>query len=59
MKWSLSGLYNPAKLAAFSIKDGALLASADVCGDADDLFFDPVGVTFGFPLLANRRCSGR
>jgi MFS family permease len=32
---------NPAKLAAFSIKDGALLASADVCGDADDLFFDP------------------
>ncbi len=32
---------SPAKLAAFSIKDGALLASADVCGDADDLFFDP------------------
>jgi DNA-binding beta-propeller fold protein YncE len=32
---------NPAKLAAFSITDGALLASADVCGDADDLFFDP------------------
>jgi DNA-binding beta-propeller fold protein YncE len=31
---------NPAKLAAFSMKDGALLASADVCGDADDLFFD-------------------
>jgi DNA-binding beta-propeller fold protein YncE len=32
---------NPAKLAAFSTKDGTLLASADVCGDADDLFFDP------------------
>jgi DNA-binding beta-propeller fold protein YncE len=32
---------NPSKLAAFSIKDGALLASADVCGDADDLFVDP------------------
>jgi hypothetical protein len=32
---------NPAKLAAFSIKDGAMLASADVCGDADNLFVDP------------------
>ena len=31
----------PRSCAAFSIKDGALLASADVCGDADDLFFDP------------------
>ena len=32
---------NPAKLAAFSMKDGALLASPDACGDADDLFVDP------------------
>jgi DNA-binding beta-propeller fold protein YncE len=32
---------NPGQLAAFSIKDGAVLASADVCDDADDLFFDP------------------
>jgi DNA-binding beta-propeller fold protein YncE len=32
---------NPAKLAVISAKDGVLLASADVCGDADDLFFDP------------------
>ena len=31
---------NPAKLAVFSIADGARLASLDICGDADDLFFD-------------------
>ena len=31
----------PAKLAVFSIEDGALLASLDICGDADDLFVDP------------------
>ena len=31
---------NPAKLAVFSIEDGALLASLDICGDADDLFVD-------------------
>jgi len=31
---------NPAKLAAFSIADGARLAILDICGDADDLFFD-------------------
>ena len=32
---------NPAKLAVFSIEDGELLASLDICGDADDLFVDP------------------
>ena len=31
---------SPAKLGVFSIKDGALLASPDICGDADDLFVD-------------------
>ena len=31
---------NPAKFAVFSIEDGALLASLDICGDADDLFVD-------------------
>jgi hypothetical protein len=31
---------SPAKLGVFSIKDGALLASLDTCGDADDLFID-------------------
>jgi DNA-binding beta-propeller fold protein YncE len=31
---------SPAKLGVFSIKDGALLASPDTCGDADDLFVD-------------------
>jgi len=31
---------SPAKLGAFSIKDGALLASPDICRDADDLFVD-------------------
>jgi hypothetical protein len=31
---------NPARLAAFAIGDGSLLAKADACGDADDLFID-------------------
>jgi DNA-binding beta-propeller fold protein YncE len=31
---------SPAKLGVFSIKDGALLASQDTCGDADDVFVD-------------------
>ena len=31
---------NPAKLGVFSIADGAPVASADVCEDADDLFVD-------------------
>jgi DNA-binding beta-propeller fold protein YncE len=31
---------SPAQLGVFSIKDGALLASPDICGDADDLFVD-------------------
>ena len=32
---------NPAKLGAFSSKDGTLIASPEICGDADDLFVDP------------------
>ena len=31
---------NPAKLGAFSMDDGSLVASPDICGDADDLFVD-------------------
>jgi hypothetical protein len=31
---------NPARLEAFAISDGSLLAKADACGDADDLFVD-------------------
>jgi hypothetical protein len=31
---------NPAKLAAFAVSDGSLLAKADACGDSDDLFVD-------------------
>src|SRR5215475_199034 len=31
---------NPAKLGAFSMDDGSLIASPDICGDADDLFVD-------------------
>ena len=31
---------NPARLAAFAMGDGSLLAAADACGDADDLFVD-------------------
>jgi YVTN family beta-propeller protein len=32
---------NPAKLGAFAMDDGSLVASPDICGDADDLFVDP------------------
>jgi YVTN family beta-propeller protein len=31
---------NPAKLGAFSMSDGSLVSSPDICGDADDLFVD-------------------
>jgi hypothetical protein len=31
---------NPAKLGVFSMKDGSLVTSLDICGDADDLFVD-------------------
>lgn len=31
---------NPAKLGVFSMQDGALVVSADLCGDADDMFVD-------------------
>jgi YVTN family beta-propeller protein len=31
---------SPGKLGAFSMDDGSLVASPDICGDADDLFVD-------------------
>jgi YVTN family beta-propeller protein len=31
---------DPAKLGAFSMDDGSLIASLEICGDADDLFVD-------------------
>jgi DNA-binding beta-propeller fold protein YncE len=31
---------NPAKLGAFSMRDGAPVANVDLCGDADDMFVD-------------------
>ena len=31
---------NPAKLGAFAMDDGSLVAGPDICGDADDLFVD-------------------
>src|SRR5207244_10889507 len=31
---------DPAKLGAFAMDDGALIASPDICGDADNLFVD-------------------
>ncbi|HEY4969706.1 MAG TPA: hypothetical protein VII35_07360 [Steroidobacteraceae bacterium] len=31
---------HPAKIGAFSMKDGQLLSAANTCGDADDLFID-------------------
>jgi YVTN family beta-propeller protein len=36
----LAAFRNPAKLGVFSTKDGALIASPDICGDADDVFVD-------------------
>jgi YVTN family beta-propeller protein len=37
---ALVAFRNPAKLGAFSMEDGHLIASPDICGDADDLFVD-------------------
>jgi YVTN family beta-propeller protein len=37
---ALVAFRNPAKLGAFSMDDGSLVASPDICGDADDLFVD-------------------
>jgi DNA-binding beta-propeller fold protein YncE len=31
---------NPAQLGVFSMQDGSSIATADACGDSDDLFFD-------------------
>jgi YVTN family beta-propeller protein len=36
----LAAFRTPAKLGVFSMKDGALIASPDICGDADDVFVD-------------------
>jgi len=36
----LAAFRTPAKLGVFSIKDGALIASPEICGDADDVFVD-------------------
>jgi len=36
----LAAFRTPAKLGVFSSKDGALIASPDICGDADDVFVD-------------------
>jgi YVTN family beta-propeller protein len=36
----LAAFRSPAKLGVFSAKDGALIASPDICGDADDVFVD-------------------
>jgi len=32
---------HPAKLRVFSMSDGAVVASTEICGDADDVFVDP------------------
>ena len=37
----LSIFRSPAKLGVFSVKDGSLIVSPDICGDADDVFVDP------------------
>jgi hypothetical protein len=37
---ALVAFRNPAKLGAFSMDDGSVMASPDICGDADDLFVD-------------------
>jgi hypothetical protein len=37
---ALVAFRNPARLGAFSMDDGSVIASPDICGDADDLFVD-------------------
>jgi len=37
---ALVAFRNPAKLGVFSMDDGSVIASPDICGDADDLFVD-------------------
>jgi YVTN family beta-propeller protein len=36
----LAAFRSPAKLGVFAMKDGSLTASAEICGDADDVFID-------------------
>jgi len=36
----LVGFRSPPRLAAYSMQDGAPLASIEICGDTDDIFFD-------------------
>ena len=36
----LVGFRSPPRLAAYSMQDGAPLASVEICGDTDDVFFD-------------------
>jgi DNA-binding beta-propeller fold protein YncE len=38
---ALVAFRNPARLGAFSMDDGSVIASPEICGDADDLFVDP------------------
>ena len=35
------GFRSPPRLSAYSMRDGAPLATVEVCGDTDDVFFDP------------------
>jgi DNA-binding beta-propeller fold protein YncE len=37
----LSVFRNPAKLIVFGARDGSVLVSINICGDADDVFIDP------------------
>jgi len=37
---ALVAFRNPARLGAFSMDDGGVIASPEICGDADDLFVD-------------------
>jgi DNA-binding beta-propeller fold protein YncE len=37
----LVGFRSPPRLSAYSMRDGTQLATVEVCGDTDDVFFDP------------------
>jgi hypothetical protein len=36
----LAAFRSPSKLGVFAMKDGTLTATAEICGDADDVFLD-------------------
>ena len=50
----LAAFRTPAKLGVFSMKDGALIASPDICGDTDDVFVDARSATMSMSSCGQR-----